>query len=79
MTCRAVRIAQFFLPTGLIIYHFDGEICTFNDSLADFDSDATFFNFKGSGAGHTIAALRDMKFGFLLECSEKQFLCFYAS
>ena len=79
MTCRAVRIAQFFLPTGLIFSIFLGEICTFNDSLADFDSDATFFNFKGSGAGHTISALRDMKFGFLLECSEKQFLCFYAT
>ena len=66
MTCRAVRIAQFFLPIGLIFSHFDGEICTFNDSLADFDSDATFFNFKGSGTGHTISALRHMKFGFLL-------------
>ena len=53
MTCRAVRIAQFFLPIGLIFSHFDGEIFTFNDSLADFDSDAIFFNFKGSGAGHT--------------------------
>ena len=64
MTCRAVRIAQFFLPTGFIFSHFGDEICTFNDSLADFDSDATFFNFKGSGAGHTISARRDMIFGF---------------